>query len=88
MNERMKKHYFLKMRKVNKQSHPIVFTKKIYQNKGGVEMGSMYVMNYQVRWCVGTFININLYERSTCRYIRLNALNVLHVPQSRFIAPV
>ena len=30
---------------------------------------------------------IHIYERSTCRYIRLNGLNVLHAPQPHFIAP-
>ena len=31
---------------------------------------------------------LDLYERSTCRYIRLNALNVPHIPQPRFITIV
>ena len=30
---------------------------------------------------------IYLYERSTCRHVRLNALNVLHIPRPLFIAP-
>ena len=32
-------------------------------------------------------INQYLYERSTCRYVRLNALNLLHVHGPRFYAP-
>ena len=32
-------------------------------------------------------LSIYLYERSTCRYVRLNALNVLHVPRPLFVAP-
>ena len=30
---------------------------------------------------------VQLYEHSTCRYVRLNALNVLHVHGPRFNAP-
>ena len=30
----------------------------------------------------------HIYERSTFRYIRLNALNVPHVPRPRLIAPL
>ena len=31
---------------------------------------------------------LSLYERSTCRYIRLNALNVLHIHGPNFNTPV
>ena len=31
---------------------------------------------------------IFIYERIICRYVSLNALNVLHVPRPRFIAPL
>ena len=31
--------------------------------------------------------SIYVYERSTCRYVRLNALNVPHVSRACFIAP-
>ena len=37
-------------------------------------------------WCL-TRLCLYIYERSTCRYVRLNALNVPHVPRPRFIAP-
>ena len=30
---------------------------------------------------------ICIYERSTCRYVGLNSLNILHVPRPCFIAP-
>ena len=33
-------------------------------------------------------LSIYVYEHSTCRYVRLNALNVLHVPPPCFIAPL
>ena len=31
--------------------------------------------------------SIYVYEGSTCMYVRLNALNILHMPRPRFIAP-
>ena len=31
--------------------------------------------------------SIYIYEPSTCRYVRLNGLNVPHVPRPSFIAP-
>ena len=33
------------------------------------------------------FCNICVYECGTCRYVWLNALNVLHAPRPCFIAP-
>ena len=55
---------------------------------GGGEMGSMYVLSYQIRWYIQIYVTSEfIYERSECRYVRLNALNIPHVPQPCFIAP-
>ena len=36
---------------------------------------------------IGLFRGMYLYEQSTCRYVRLNALNVLHIHGPCFNAP-
>ena len=45
----------------------------------------MYVQSYEICWCMHE--GLDLYERTTCRYVRLNAWNVPHVPRPCFIAP-
>ena len=41
----------------------------------------------RLRECKVCKVSIYLYERSTCRYVRLNALNVLNVHGPCFNAP-
>ena len=75
-------------------------------SEGGGEMGSMYVLSYQLCWYVQIYIYLTLwyvhvprsvqryvhvprylYECSTCRYVRLNALNALHAHRPCFNSP-